>query len=62
MSAGRFALFLTVVLSVWTAMHLYVFWRLSSVPWVAAHVSRRTVGLVAVMLWTSYPLARILDA
>ncbi len=62
MSGGRFAVFLTVVLTVWTAMHLYVFWRLSSVPWVVAHFSRRTVVMAAVLLWLSYPLARVLGA
>ena len=62
MSGGRFATFLTVALGVWAAMHLYVFWRLSSVPWVATHVSRRTVVLVAAVLWVSYPLARVLEA
>lgn len=55
-------MFLTVVLSVWAAMHLYVFWRLGSVPWVATHVSRRTAVLVAIVLWSSYPLARMLEA
>lgn len=62
MSGGRFALFLSVVLSVWAAMHAYVFWRLSSVPWLAAHVSRRALVLVAIGLCASYPLARILEA
>ena len=62
MSTGRVIVFLTVVLSVWAAMHLYVFWRLSSVPWLAAHVSRRQLLLAAVALWASYPLARVLQA
>ena len=31
------ARFLAIVLSVWAVMHLYAFWRLSTVPWVAAH-------------------------
>jgi uncharacterized protein len=61
LSAGRIALFLTVVLSIWAAVHGYVFWRLSSIPWLAAHVSRRVVLLAAVVLWASYPLARILE-
>ncbi|HWI59117.1 MAG TPA: metallophosphoesterase [Bacillota bacterium] len=62
MTNARFALFLTIVLSVWAAMHLYVFWRLASVPWVAAHLSRRTLVVLVVVLWTSYPLARMLDS
>ncbi len=62
MNSGRFAIFLTIVLSVWAAMHLYVFWRLGSVPWVAAHLSRRAVFTIAAALWASYPLARVLEA
>jgi len=62
MSTARFALFLTVALSLWAAIHSYVFWRLDSIPWVAAHVSPRTVMLAAAVLWASYPLARILEA
>lgn len=56
------ARFLAIVLSVWAIMHLYVFWRLSTVPWVAAHIPRPALLLAAVALCTSYPLARILGA
>jgi predicted MPP superfamily phosphohydrolase len=62
MSAGRLAIFLTIVLSIWAAMHAYVFWRLSSILWVAAHFSRRSLVTIAVLLWASYPLARILES
>ncbi len=55
-------LFLTIVLSVWAVMHLYAFWRLSTVPWVAAHISQQALWFAALALWTSYPLARILGA
>jgi predicted MPP superfamily phosphohydrolase len=43
-------------------MHAYVFWRLGSVPWVAAHVSGRLLVLGAVLFWASYPLARIIES
>lgn len=56
------ALFLTIILSVWAVMHAYVFWRLASVPWVAAHLPRPALILAAFILWTSYPLARILNS
>ncbi|HVV69990.1 MAG TPA: metallophosphoesterase [Verrucomicrobiae bacterium] len=56
------ARFLTVVLGIWAAMHSYVFWRLSSVPWISAHVPAWLIGLVGGVLWSSYILARILDA
>ena len=62
MKSGGYAVFIVVALSVWAAMHLYVFWRLGSVPWVAAHVSRRAVLASALALWASYPLARILNS
>ena len=62
MTRLRFAVFLTVVLSIWAAMHGYVFWRLASVPWVVDHVSRLTVIWTAVGLAASFPLARLLNA
>ena len=62
MGKAGFALFLVIVLGVWALMHAYVFWRLSSVPWVTAHVTRRGLVTAAVILWASYPLARILNA
>ena len=62
MTARRFTVFLAIVLSVWAVMHGYVFWRLASVPWVAAHVPRRVLFWAAVALAASYPLARFLNA
>jgi hypothetical protein len=55
-------LFLTIILTIWGGMHLYVFWRLASVPWAAAHLSRQALTILAIALWTSYPAARILDS
>lgn len=57
-----FAVFLSIILGIWAAMHLYVFWRLNSVPWFAAHVSPGMLTLAAIILWSGYPLARILNA
>jgi uncharacterized protein len=62
MSAGRLAMFLTVVLSIWGVMHLYVFARLVSVPWVASHISRSHLFMIGVCLGASYPLARFMYA
>jgi len=62
MKDSHMTVFLTIVLSVWAAMHAYVFWRLGSVPWVAAHVSRLILIGSAVVLWASYLLARILGS
>lgn len=55
-------MFLAIVLTIWAAMHLYVFWRAASVPWVADHVSRRTLALIGLALWSSYVLARLLNS
>src|ERR1700693_2511680 len=52
--------FLAVVLFVWTGMHVYVFWRASSVPVIARHLPRGVFWGVACILWMSYIGARIL--
>jgi predicted MPP superfamily phosphohydrolase len=62
MTPLRIALFIAVVLSVWTAMHGYVFWRLASLPWVAEVISRRALFWAAGVLAASYPLARLLNS
>ena len=55
------ALFLIRILSIWGALHLYVFWRLASIPWIAQHLSPPALIVTAVALWSSYVVARILD-
>ena len=62
MNGRRFAIFITLVLTVWGLVHGYVFWRLGTIPWVAAHCPSRGLVLAALALWLSYPLARILNA
>lgn len=62
MKQGAFVVFLSAVLSIWASMHAYVFWRLSSLPWITARFSGRTLFIVAFALWASYPLARIFSA
>ena len=62
MSALRFAIFIAVALTIWAAIHGYVFWRLASVPIVAAHIPRRAVFWAAFGLWASYFTARFLNA
>lgn len=44
-------MFRILLFSVCTLMHAYVFWRLSSVPVVIHHVSRRGVWMVGLILW-----------
>ena len=56
----RVVLFLTVVLGVWLVQHLYVGWRLWSLPVFANGTARR--GLLAFLLvgFLTYPLGRVL--
>ncbi len=59
-SAARFAVFLSVVLGIWLAQHLYVGWRLSGMPWCASSSARRALfGFLAVG-FVAYPLGRLL--
>ncbi len=59
-ASGRLALFLGIVLSVWTLFHVYAFQRAFSIPAVARAVPMALrVGLFA-LLWLSYPLGRVL--
>jgi uncharacterized protein len=62
MARSGWVLFLAIVLSVWALMHVYVFWRVASVPWVSAHANRRQLVIAAVFLWASYPVARMLNS
>jgi predicted MPP superfamily phosphohydrolase len=45
----------------WTGLHVYVFWRLSSIPLVARHVSRKLLIATAAVLWAGNFLQRFLD-
>jgi hypothetical protein len=53
--------FFIVVLVVWTLMHAYVFWRAASVPLIADHVHRGVLIAVAIFLWSSFLLGRMLE-
>ena len=55
-------MFMTIFFSAWTGLHLYVFWRLASIPFVAGHVSRLWLFALAVVLWAGLPLRRFLDS
>jgi predicted MPP superfamily phosphohydrolase len=54
--------FMTVLLSAWTGMHLCVFWRLSTIPFIHSHISRPYLFAVAAVLWASLFLGRFLDS
>jgi predicted MPP superfamily phosphohydrolase len=52
--------FLVIFMSVWTIMHLYVFWRASSVPFLSTHLSLGFMVAVAALLWLSFPVSMFL--
>ncbi|HEX7580598.1 MAG TPA: hypothetical protein VF580_11405, partial [Thermoanaerobaculia bacterium] len=58
-SAARFALFLTIVLGIWTGFHIWAWSRLSVFPAFSA-VPRPARLAVFGLLWLSYPLGRTL--
>lgn len=59
-ASGRLALFLGVVLSVWTLFHLYAFQRAFSIPAIAKTVPAWARVALFAALWLSYPLGRVL--
>ncbi len=54
-------MFLRIILLVWTGLHVYVFYRLSSVSIIARYIPNWLLAVVAAILWMSYMLARYLD-
>jgi hypothetical protein len=54
-------MFMTMFFSAWTLMHLYVLWRMASIPSVLRHVPRKFLVLIAAVLWSTYFLRRFLD-
>jgi len=59
-AAGRFALFLGIVLFVWTLFHVYAFQRAFSVPALARAVPMPARVALLALLWLSYPVGRVL--
>ncbi len=55
----RFAIFLTVALTIWLLQHLYVGWRLWSVPVLHSPAGHRTLLAALAIGFLSYPLGRI---
>ncbi|MGC8917250.1 MAG: metallophosphoesterase [Thermoanaerobaculum sp.] len=60
MTTGRIAVFFATVLTVWTLMHLYAFWRVSRLPYLVS-LPRWVFWALGAVLWFSYPFARYLD-
>lgn len=55
-------MFFTIFFTVWTVLHVYVFWRISSVPFIASHVSGKMIFLIGVVLWTAFPLSHYITS
>jgi len=51
-------MFFRFLLIVWTGLHLYVFWRASSVPFIKRHISRKILFIIMALLWVSFLLPR----
>jgi predicted MPP superfamily phosphohydrolase len=53
-------MFGTILISVSTFMHVYVFWRAASIPFIEQHLSRKALVGVAVILWVLFYLGRVI--
>ena len=53
-------MFGTILISVCTFMHVYVFWRSASVPFVNRHVPRKIFIGAAVILWAVFLFGRVI--
>ena len=51
-----FGLLLLIVV---TVIQIYVFWRISSVPFIKAHLSRASLILIGVIIWAFFSLGRV---
>ena len=53
-------MFGTILISVCTVMHVYVFWRATSVPFIERHVPRKVLIGTAVILWAVFFFGRVM--
>jgi len=60
-SSARFAVFLTIVLAIWSLQHLYVGWRLLSLPLVRGAAVQRGLVVALALGLLSYPAARYVE-
>ncbi|MBU0483462.1 MAG: metallophosphoesterase [Proteobacteria bacterium] len=52
-------MFGTILLSICTVMHIYVFWRALSVPFITRHLSRKIILGTGIILWIIFLLGRL---
>lgn len=53
-------MFGTILISVCTFMHVYVFWRTSSVPFIKKYIPRKTLIGAGVVLWAVFFFGRVI--
>ena len=53
-------MFGTILISITTFMHVYVFWRVASVPFIRQHVSKKVLIGAGVVLWTVFFFGRVI--
>ena len=53
-------MFGTILISICTFMHVYVFWRAASIPFIDQHISRKAFIGAAVILWILFYLGRVI--
>ena len=56
----RFLIFFSTVLGIWLVFHLYVGWRLWSLPWIDSPNGHRALVVALSFTYVSYPLGRYL--
>lgn len=61
MRGFRIVSFFATVLTVWIALHVYVVWRVASIPYVATRMPRKALIAAAVLLGSSYIAARFAE-
>lgn len=52
-------MFGTILTSITTFMHIYVFWRVASIPFVRQHVSKKILICLCILLWVLFYLGRV---
>lgn len=58
---ARMAIFLSIALSIWALMHVYVAHRVWRLPVLGAPHAHLVLVVALLLLWISYPLGRVLD-
>ena len=52
-------MFGTILISIVTLMHVYVFWRAVSVPFIKSHIPKKIIIGAGLILWILFYLGRV---